>query len=145
MLARRRSRIILASSDGALDPPTQPRCPAVAAHVQPCKATCGSKGREPKTRRSRDGGSAATAQQGRLRLLQKVNLDHADAGCLRLVSHLHGVLPGRDRGNNSCFPIIGRLETSSFKFLFLRQIALPVVILAHDRSILVSELKRRVL
>ena len=69
-------------------------------------------------------------------ILEEVNLDDANACGLRLAPHLRGVLPGREGRHNRCFHRISRLQTSSFQLRLL--IALPVVVLPHDRSVLVS-------
>src|SRR6476620_8944433 len=75
-------------------------------------------------------------------LLKEENLDHADAGCFWLAADLRGVLPRRDGYYHRRFPGIARLKPRSFNLRLL--IAFPIVILPHDRTILVSQLKSRV-
>jgi hypothetical protein len=67
--------------------------------------------------------------------LNEINLDDANARPLRLAPQLGSVLARGYGLNKGRFLEIGRLQTGSLEFRLL--VCLPIIILSHDRSILV--------
>jgi hypothetical protein len=71
-------------------------------------------------------------------LLEEVNLDNANAACFVLAAHLGRVLPGRERSHERGFERIAWLQSHSFQLLLLLWVCLPIIVLYHERAILVS-------
>src|SRR3954453_9441398 len=81
------------------------------------------------------------------RLLEEINLDDADAGRFRLAPHLGGVLAGLENRDKCRFQVVARLQSGRFHLCLLAASVgthFPVVVLQHNRAILVSQLKGRV-